>query len=226
MSRIAEGKNNLEWIRVWDPLVRVSHWVIVAGFGLCYITEGEPTWLHSYLGYAIAVALLVRFFWGFVGPKHARFASFAASPRRAFAYFRDLVTGRSHRHIGHSPAGGAMSIALFIALSLTTMSGMATLAADEGQGPLAPWFESTQVSLELPTRATGNGFPILIKNHQADDHYGESRHDESLWAEVHEAFFAFTLFLVLVHLCGVIIASVAHKENLLKSMVTGLKRAP
>ncbi|UOA07754.1 cytochrome b/b6 domain-containing protein [Methylobacter sp. S3L5C] len=48
--------------------------------------------------------------------------------------------------------------------------------------------------------------------------------NEDLWEETHEFFANFTLFLVLVHIVGVIIESVIHHENLAKAMWNGLKK--
>ncbi|MDA1101606.1 MAG: cytochrome b/b6 domain-containing protein [Proteobacteria bacterium] len=47
------------------------------------------------------------------------------------------------------------------------------------------------------------------------------------WAEeTHEALASFMLILVVIHVAGVVFASLRHKENLLRAMINGRKRVP
>ncbi|WP_101068643.1 cytochrome b/b6 domain-containing protein [Roseovarius salinarum] len=203
-------------IRVWDPLVRIGHWVLMAAFATAYLTEGEPEWLHAYAGYAIAATLAVRVAWGFVGPRHARFSDFVTGPRAVAGYLRGLVTGRGKRHLGHSPAGGAMTVALLLMLAATALSGMGTLAVEEGRGPLAGVVAVPQGAGQV-REWTGD------EEEHEDDH-GESDAGDA-WEELHEVAANATLVLVLLHVGGVIWASRAHRENLVRAMFTGRKRA-
>ena len=67
-------------IKVWDPLVRIFHWTLVAAFSIAFVTEDELLDLHVYAGYVVLGLLAVRLLWGFVGTRHARFSDFVRSP--------------------------------------------------------------------------------------------------------------------------------------------------
>lgn len=109
-------------VRVWDPLVRLFHWGLVAAFATAWLSE-EGRRLHEYAGYLALGLIAVRVLWGFIGTRHARFADFVVGPRAVLAYLGRLATGRAPRHLGHNPAGGAMVLALMALVVLTGLSG-------------------------------------------------------------------------------------------------------
>ena len=188
-------------VRVWDPFIRVFHWLLAAAVLIDWITD-EPLWMHTWLGYLAAALIILRIVWGFVGPENARFSSFIRGPRDVLEYLAGLVRFSSKRYLGHSPAGGAMVVALLIMISATIGTGMANLAADRGEGPLAGVISK----VERPTIPGQRRPRLFLKT-------------------VHETVANITLVLVLLHICGVALASFAHKENLVGAMITGRKRA-
>ena len=206
-----QGGGELGWVRVWDPFVRIAHGVLVAGFAIAYATEGKPAWLHEWAGYAVGATVALRVAWGFVGPREARFASFVVRPSAALTYLRRLLALRAPRFLGHSPAGGVMVVALLASLATTTATGIAYLGASRDRGPLAPLLGAEAARLQAEASARGE----------------ERFRRPGRWLkQVHEAAANVTLLLVLAHVGGVVLASVAHRENLPRAMVTGRKRAP
>lgn len=120
---------------VWDPLIRLCHWAIGLCFAITYWLGSDWLGLHAQLGYTIALLVIFRVLWGFVGTQYARFSEFVPGPTELRSYF-----GTMHkRTLGHDPLGALMIIALLVALFLTALSGM-TLWAMEGRGPLASTF--------------------------------------------------------------------------------------
>ena len=195
---------------VWDPLVRFGHWALVAAFAVAYLSgEDEADALHVWGGYIVGAIVVLRVGWGFVGPRHARFSDFVRSPLVALAYFRDLLYGRARRYVGHSPAGGAMVIALLVCLAATVATGLVAYG-EEGKGPLAVVMTNTN--------ANGNE-----AEHRALAKAGGEQ-SESTIGELHGLFANFTVALVVAHIFGVAVASVVHKENLVLAMITGRKR--
>lgn len=130
--------------RVWDPLVRVFHWSLVACvlLNLFVVDDGED--LHQWLGYAAAALVGVRVVWGFIGPRHARFADFFPTPRRVASHVRALLGGEPEHHWGHNPLGALMVLGLLaMVLSLGLTGWMQTLDAFWG----AEWLQDLHEGL-------------------------------------------------------------------------------
>jgi len=128
-------------ILVWDIPTRLFHWLFAGAFAVAWLTSEEDAWLnvHVFVGYLMLGLLGFRLMWGFAGGRYARFASFRFSWKEGIAYLLQVLTGSAKRHIGHNPAG-SWAVYLLLALGLLAgLSGMITLAGQEGQGPLAPW---------------------------------------------------------------------------------------
>ncbi len=122
---------------VWDPMIRIFHWSLVAAFVVAYLTEDEMMTLHVYAGYLIAGLLVFRVIWGFIGPRHARFSNFVYTPAEVLGYLKDMASGHPPRYLGHNPAGGAMIVLLLASLLVTGCSGLVLYGAEENAGPLA-----------------------------------------------------------------------------------------
>lgn len=182
-------------VRVWDPVVRIFHWALVAAFTIAYASGEDFLTLHSWAGYLIVALLMIRIIWGFIGTRHARFSDFVYRPKTVRQFLKDTVQFKARRYIGHNPAGGAMVILLMVSLVMTCFTGLLVLGAEEHAGPLAHWFSGSY------------------------SHWGE------VTEEAHEFFANFTVLLVFVHIAGVIIESFIHKENLISAMITGFKPA-
>ena len=124
-------------VYVWDAFVRLFHWALVVGFTVAYLTEDDLLTVHVWAGYVVGGLIVARTIWGFVGPIHARFSDFVYAPMTTLRYVRDLILFRAPRHLGHSPGGGAMVIALIVLLAATVVTGLIVYGGDQQAGPLA-----------------------------------------------------------------------------------------
>lgn len=182
-------------IKVWDVPVRLFHWSLVAGFAASYLaSEFHKMTVHVWVGYALCVLLLFRLVWGFVGNRYARFKSFIFAPQETLAYVRALRAGHPKHYYGHNPLGALMVFALLLLLLAIFVCGLVTLAVIDFDGPL-----------------------LFMANHVSDE-------TAYLFRHAHDWLVNIALALIALHLLGVVSGSIQHKENLVRAMVTGMKR--
>jgi len=176
-----DAQQNHKTLRVWDILIRLFHWSLVAGMAAAWISSSSRSEVHQWIGLGVAGLVCIRLIWGFVGTRYARFSNFISGPVTVWRYLMSILRGHEQRYVGHNPAGGAMIVALIMAILLTGLTG---------------WLMTT------------------------DAYYGDDTMQFT-----HSAFAYGVVALIGLHLAGVILASVRHKENLVRAMITGKKRA-
>ena len=184
-------------VTVWDRFLRFFHWTLVLCFATAFISgEARASAIHVMIGYVLCVLLAARVYWGFKGSEYARFRAFIFPIGEAFAYLRSMLKGNPKHYYGHNPAGALMVFTMFGLLAVIFASGLLTLGTIDFEGPL-----------------------VFLANRVSDNASYMFRH-------LHELLPPVALGLVLLHLLGVLVGSIQHKENLVRAMFTGKKSPP
>ncbi len=164
------GDSDNDWVRVWDPLVRLFHWSLVLSFAIAWLSANAWEDIHTWAGYAAGGLIVLRLAWGFIGTPYARFSHFVRSPRTTLAYLRAVVTGSESRHVGHNPAGGAMIVALLLGMAATAFTGW-LLTTDAFWG--VSWMQHLH-------NWSAHGLILLVGLHLAGVALASYRHRENL----------------------------------------------
>ena len=101
-------------VKVWDILVRFTHWTVAAGIiaNLFFTEDGSD--LHVYVGYTVLGLVVVRLLWGLVGTRYARFTSFFPTPTRLKHHLSALIVRQvDEQHLGHNPLAAVMMLSLW-----------------------------------------------------------------------------------------------------------------
>ncbi|MCB1367959.1 MAG: cytochrome b/b6 domain-containing protein [Rhodobacteraceae bacterium] len=109
-------------VRVWDPLVRLFHWLLVVCFTLNAFVLDDDSPAHEYIGYAVLALVVVRLVWGVIGPVNARFSTFPPSLTAAMRHLEKIARGIPDHTVSHNPLGALMIynlLATMLALGLT-----------------------------------------------------------------------------------------------------------
>ena len=113
-------------IRVWDPGVRIFHWLLVIAIATAFLSSEEDSafaaW-HLPIGWMAALLIAFRLVWGFVGGEHARFASFIR-PSQIGAHLEEMLSGKVQPSVGHNPLGALAVVALLVLAATTVITGV------------------------------------------------------------------------------------------------------
>lgn len=113
----------MQSIKVWDLLVRVTHWAIAA-LVIGELTIIDEDWtLHRWAGHAVLGLVALRLLWGMVGTRYARFTAFPPSLEAAQAHLAGIVRGRRETHLSHNPPGALMAYNLWASLIAVGVTG-------------------------------------------------------------------------------------------------------
>ncbi|AUH32838.1 cytochrome b/b6 domain-containing protein [Paracoccus tegillarcae] len=194
MKTRPQAQGQPEKVKLWDPLLRLFHWLLAAlVIANWLLGQFGPTdmSLHFWFGYAILALLIFRIVWGFVGPEPARFSNFL----RGFGTIRDYARGMFRREPslwpGHNPLGALAVVAMILALLFQVVTGLISDPEDFiNVGPLAG-----AVGSDIATEAPGwHAFGANI-----------------------------ILILVLLHISIILFYRVWKNEDLIRPMITGWK---
>lgn len=161
-------------VRVWDPLVRIAHWLLAVGVLVAWLTRHSPGTWHEWLGYAVLAIVVVRFAWGWCGSPYARFRSFLRGLHTTLSYATALLGRREPAMLGHNPLGGWMIVALLLLVTLICVSGW-LYTTDKYWG--VEWVERVHSTLT-------DVLLVLVGLHVVGVLYASWRHGENLIASM------------------------------------------
>jgi cytochrome b len=121
----SSGAAGLAPTRVWDPYVRIFHWLLVIGLAASWIT-GENGWYetHYQIGLCVGGLIIFRILWGFVGSPTARFTHFLKGPAAVLAYTKTMFARKPSYALGHNAGGGLMVLVLLLVVGVQAFSGL------------------------------------------------------------------------------------------------------
>ena len=185
--------NEKKQIQVWDPLVRIFHWLLAVCFAIAYLLEDDRLKLHLLAGSTVLGLVVFRLIWGVIGTRHSRFAGFTCSPGKVKEHLSDLARLKPAYHLGHTPAGSAMIVLLLAGLLILSLSGTMLYGLENSSFFLAGMVAGIELDMV-----------IMLEN-------------------LHELTADILTAMVLLHVAGVLVESALQGQNLIRSMVTGFK---
>lgn len=227
-----------EQIFVWSRNVRLFHWINVIAITLLICigliifngklfgvsTEGKILLktLHVSVGYVFAINLFFRIVIGFIGKAHERWGQVLPFNKGFSQELSDFKADKKSAYKGHNPAGKLMVCALLSLMLIQTISGLVIAGTDIYYPPFGQYFAES-IAVDKQNVAAIKPYS---KENVDETAYKAMRDIRKPFITAHVYAFYCFLFLIPLHILGVIIAERKEKTALVSAMITGYKYLP
>lgn len=227
-----------EAVFVWSRNIRLFHWINVIAItlliciGLIILngklfgvsTDGKILLktMHVIVGYIFAINLLFRLIIGFIGKAHERWGKVLPFNK---GFTQELIEFKEHKksaYKGHNPAGKLMVFALLSLMLIQLISGLVIAGTDIYYPPFGKYFAQS-ISID---KDSIEEIKPYSKVNVDDVAYTKMRDIRKPFITAHVYAFYCLIFLIPLHVLGVILAERREKTALISSMITGYKYLP
>jgi len=223
---------------VWSRNIRLFHWLnVIAVFLLMVIgvfilnsktlgvsVDGKILLktIHVSIGYIFGVNLLIRIALGFFGKNYERWNKTLPFQQGFATELKDFSKGEKSFYKGHNPAGKLMVAALFFLLSIQMVSGLVIAGTDIYYPPFGEYFAES-IAIDKSDLTTIKPYS---KVNVDEDAYKAMRAVRKPFITAHVYSFYTLLFLIPLHILGVIFTERKERTSVVSAMINGYKYLP
>jgi len=229
---------NREQVFVWSRKIRFFHWlnviailllivigtVILNGKLLGVSTEGKILLktVHVLVGYVFAANLVFRLIIAFIGKSYERWNKILPFNKGFKAELITFTQQKKSAYKGHNPAGKLMVCALLTLMTIQMISGLVIAGTDIYYPPFGQYF-TENIAIDKDNLTAIKPYSKVNIDETA---YQAMRAIRKPFITAHVYAFYCLLFLIPLHIIGVLIAEKREKSALISAMFTGYKYLP
>jgi cytochrome b len=228
--------------RVWDRTIRWFHWInVLSVLGLIasglVIYNGKSLGIsgeakvfmkefHVWFGYVMAVNLMWRILWGFVGGRFSRWSETLpfgrGYPAELGAYLKSLRGGEPRYYLGHNPIGRLMVLALLVLLAIQAVTGLVLAGTDLYYPPLGSWIAEWVAPAGVDPATLLPGDKAMADAAA----WNEMRAFRKPYITLHELTFFVLSAAIVLHIAAVVLGEIRERVGLVSAMFHGNKVLP
>ncbi len=227
-----------EQVFVWSRNIRLFHWINVIAItlliciGLIILngklfgisTDGKILLktIHVIVGYVFATNLFFRIVIGFIGKAQERWGQTLPFNKGFSKELSDFKEDKKTSYKGHNPAGKLMVLALLLLMLVQMISGLVIAGTDIYYPPFGQHFAQS-IAIDKQNIDTIKPYSKINVDEEA---YKAMRDIRKPFITAHVYAFYCLIFLIPLHILGVIIAERKEKTALVSAMISGYKYLP
>jgi len=227
-----------EQVFVWSRKIRLFHWINVIAILLLIVigviilnsklfgvaTEGKVLLktMHVIVGYVFAINLLFRLIIGFIGKSYEKWGKTLPFNK---GFTSELIEFKQQKHTaykGHNPAGKLMVFALLSLMCVQMVSGLVIAGTDIYYPPFGNYFAQS-IAIDKDNIKDIKPYSKVNVDEKA---YKAMREIRKPFITAHVYTFYALIFLIPLHIIGVIVSERRERSALVSAMVNGYKYLP